>query len=143
MPAGPLPLGFAYFVGVKCIGYVAAAYVIRRTYKETQTGPVKIGVTRTAIGIGAGLVYGAVWMLLMFLLSNSASRTLYGYLYMAGLFPVRMGEWLWLIHLFFDRSLKNKSKAVRISIGGTVWSCCLDAIGIASAFVIPGGFWVC
>jgi hypothetical protein len=50
---------------------------------------------------------------------------------------------VWLLHLFFDRRLKNRPKAIKAALGGTVWSYCLDAAGIAAAMVIPGGIWVC
>ena len=138
MPAGPSPLGFAYFVGVKCVGYIAAAYVIRKFYPDTESGPVKIGLARTAIGVGVGLAYGGLWILLA---HNLAGQNDLGYL--IGLLPVRLGEWLLLLHLFFDRGLKERPKALKAALGGSIWSFCLDAIGIAAAFVIPGGFWVC
>ncbi len=141
MPMGPAPLGFAYFVGVKFVGYTSAALVIRKVYPEFKGRILRVGLTRTAIGIGAGAAYGALW----FFLSKSAFRTAdpNPWLYFGGLLPVRIAEWMWLVHLFFDRGLFDPQKAFRVGVGGTVWSYCLDAIGIAAAFVIPGGIWVC
>ena len=142
MPMGPAPLGFAYFVSVKFVGYTAAAYALRRVYPDSKVAVAKVGAARTVIGVGAGLAYGAFWIYLL-------SRVIHGngnsseYLYFLGLFPVRMAEWLWLLHLFFDRGLRNRPRACRAAVGGTIWSYCLDAAGIAAALVIPGGIWVC
>jgi hypothetical protein len=140
MPGGPSPLGFAYFVGVKLVGYTVAAVVLKRSYANSTAGTLKVGAIRTAIGVGAGLAYGGLW----FLLADRASGGDYqDVAYIVGLIPIRIAEWSWLIHLFFDARLRQKNKAIRAVVGGTIWSYCLDAIGIAAAFVIPGGFWVC
>jgi hypothetical protein len=50
---------------------------------------------------------------------------------------------MWPPHLFFDRGLVDPQKAFRVAVGGMLWSYRLVAIGIAAAFVIPGGFSVC
>ncbi len=140
MPMGPAPLGFAYFVGVKLVGYTAAAFVLRRIYPDSKVAVAKVGAARTAIGIGAGLAYGGLWIyLLAHVIHGNGSESLY----FLGLSPVRIAEWLWLLHLFFDRGLRNRPKVYKAAVGGTVWSYCLDAAGIAAALVIPGGIWVC
>jgi len=142
MAGGPAPLGFAYFVGVKLIGYTAAAVVLRRRYPESKTAIVKVGLARTGIGIAAGAAYGALWYMALKLLPPPTGSA-YLVLYMVGLFPVRIAEWMWLIYLFFDRTLRDRSMALESAVDGTFWSYGLDAIGIAAAFVTPGGFWVC
>ena len=141
MPMGPAPLGFAYFVGVKFVGYTAAACAIRRTYPEFKGSVLKVGAARTAIGIGAGAAYGALWFLIGSKAAKIADPNII--LYFVGLLPVRIAEWMWLVHLFFDRGLKDRAKAFKDAAAGTVWSYCLDAIGMAAALVIPGGIWVC
>ncbi|HVS75214.1 MAG TPA: hypothetical protein VHE23_07275 [Candidatus Acidoferrales bacterium] len=140
MPMGPAPLGLVYFVGVKFVGYTAAAYGIRKAYPESTSGVAKVGAARTAIGVGTGLAYGALWM---FLSSKVFHTQDSGVAFLLGLLPVRIAEWLLLLHLFFDRGLRNRLKSFKGAMAGTVWSYCLDAVGIAAAFVIPGGFWVC
>jgi hypothetical protein len=142
MPMGPGPLGFVYFMGIKFAGYAGAAAVLRKVYPASADGPLKVGGIRTLIGMGAGLAYGAVWMLL-FTKSQVASSDAAPFLYPGGLFPVRIAEWLFLIHLYFDRRLVNRDKSIGSAIGGTIWSYCLDAIGVGAAFVIPGGIWIC
>jgi hypothetical protein len=142
MPAGPSALGFAYFVGVKFAGYTAAAYALRRAYPESKSGLVKVGVVRTAIGIAAGVAYGGLWFLVTRHYQGSESGILM-YSYFAGLFPIRICEWLLLLHLYFDSRLRIRDKAVKAAVGGTIWSYCLDAIGVGAALVIPGGIWVC
>jgi hypothetical protein len=56
--------------------------------------------------------------------------------------PVRVAEWTFLIWLFFDRSLQ-RSRLWKYVLLGIVWSYLLDVIGVAAAWVLPGGFWVC
>jgi len=140
MPMGPAPLGFAYFVGIKFAGYTAAAYALKRAYSKPGAGIWKVGAARTAIGIGAGLVYGGLWFAA---LTKLVDYRYSEYVYFAGLFPVRILEWCLVLHLFFDRALTDRQKAFRVSAGATIWSYCLDAIGIGAALVIPGGIWVC
>ena len=140
MPMGPAPLGFAYFLGVKFAGYAAAAYVLRKAYPDFKGSIVRVGAARTAIGIGAGLAYGAIWWYGTSLLHSANPSMIF---YFIGLLPVRIVEWMWLMHLFFDRRLTDAQKAFRVSAGGTAWSYCLDAIGIGAALVVPGGIWVC
>ncbi len=137
---GPAPLGFAYFVGVKLVGYTAAAFALRRIYPDSKVAVAKVGAARTAIGLGAGLAYGGLWILL----SSKVFRTQDpSTAYLLGLLPVRIAEWLLLLHLFFDRNLKDRQKAIKSAVAGSIWSYCLDAIGIGAALVIPGGIWVC
>ena len=138
MPMGPAPLGFAYFVGVKFAGYTAAALVIRKFYPPIKSGAVRVGMARTAIGIGAGFLYGLLW----YSLDKSASGPDL-WVYFLGLLPLRIAEWMWLVYLFFDRSWIDAQRAFRVAAAGTGWSYCLDAIGIAAALVVPGGIWVC
>ena len=135
MPMGPAPLGFAYFVGVKFAGYTAAAWGLRKLYPDYKGGIVKVGAARTGIGMAAGLAYGALWL---FLGTKESTP-----LYLIALIPIRIAEWLLLLHLFFDERLKDRGRAIKGSVAGTAWSYCLDAIGIGAALVIPGGIWVC
>lgn len=65
------------------------------------------------------------------------------YAYLAGLLPVRLAEWLLLLHLFFDRNLKKRAKDIKSVLAGAAWSYCLDAVGVGAALVIPGGIWFC
>jgi hypothetical protein len=138
MPFGPSLLGFTYFVGIKAGGYCAAAGVLNRLYADTpgpaQQPALAVGLTRTAIGITAGVTYGALWIA-----ANIHSASLY----LAGLLPIRLAEWLALIWIFYDRPLVLRTQDAKAIAGGTVWSYVLDAIGIGAAFVLPGGMWVC
>lgn len=140
MPMGPAPFGFAYFVGIKFAGYTAAAYALGKIYPGSRTGVAKAGAVRTAIGVGAGLIYGGLWLAG---LGNHVNENYSQYIYLAGLFPIRILEWSLLLHLFFDRGLTDRKKVARVTLGATVWSYCLDAIGVGAAMVIPGGMWVC
>lgn len=143
MPMGPGPAGFGYFVAVKAAGYCAAAGVLAAKYPQGNTpkrGWLLPGLARTAVGVAAGMTYGLAWYWLSTRvnLSDWAAFAFY-----AGLFPIRLCEWLFLIWLFFDRPLVHRSLDGKAVIGGTFWSYALDAVGVVAAFVIPGGMWVC
>jgi hypothetical protein len=108
MPMGPAPLGFAYFVGVKFVGYTAAAAAIRKFYPQFKGRIVEVGLARTAIGIGAGAAYWALWFALAkyAFQENNPSE----WFYFIGLLPVRIAEWTWLVHLFFGSRIGRSSE---------------------------------
>jgi hypothetical protein len=141
---GPTPLAFVYFVGVKALGYTAAAPVIKRLYdpeKASAPSVLRVGLTRTAIGVGFGVAYGGAWFFL------ADKLHLYGSggtaLFFALLLPIRFVEWGILVKLFFDPALADRGRLWKVLIGGSIWSYCLDAIGVGASLVLPGGIWVC
>ena len=140
MPFGPSPFGFIYFAGIKAVGYCAAGGVLNRLYEDTEGPPQKlalaVGLTRTAIGVIAGVTYGALWI---WVKPQTASFVPY----FIGLLPIRLAEWLMVIWIFYDRPLVLRTLDAKAVAGGTIWSYVLDAIGIAATFVLPGGIWVC
>lgn len=138
MPMGPAPFGFAYFAGIKLAGYSASAAFLRKKYPTATAGVFRIGLTRTMIGIVAGVSYGAIWIYL--LKFDGPTETA---LYLALLVPIRLLEWTLLLRLFFDRAFVNRARDFGFASLGTLWSYALDAVGIGAALVIPGGFWVC
>jgi hypothetical protein len=140
MPMGPGPIGFIAFVGIKFIGYTAAAKVLQRSYAAPQVSILKVGSARTAIGIAAGLAYGCIWMF--------GPRNVFGagplmLWYFLGLVPVRMGEWSLILRAFFDKKDPDWKRLLTFAGLGSLWSYALDAIGMGAALVIPGGIWVC
>jgi hypothetical protein len=141
MAAGPSPLAFAYFVGVKAAGYSAAAMALRKLYgvSSTQPSPLRVGLVRAAIGTLVGVSYGAVWLWL----GTEVGSSIRAALFYAFLVPIRFLEWGCLLKLFFDRPLVRRGLLWKVAIGGTAWSFCLDVVGVAAAWVLPGGFWVC
>lgn len=145
MPGAPTAAGFAYFAGVKAVGYTGAAIVLKRGYQALE--PVKanvinIGLSRTGIGLAAGLIYGSLWIVVGngMRLQESEGLAIYYYLL---LLPVRLAEWTFLIWLFFDKTLHDRIRMWKYITFGTICSYVLDAIGVGAAFVLPGGFWVC
>jgi hypothetical protein len=142
MPMGPAPLGFVYFAGVKFMGYSAAALVLRRAYK-TSTNPLKAGLARTGIGLVAGYIYGGASVLISRHFASKWPGLIAGITFFVMLIPVRFVEWSLLIHFFFDRGRIQRERALNFAALGTLWSFALDAVGIAAAFVVPGGFWIC
>jgi hypothetical protein len=142
MPAGPGPIGFAAFAGVKFAGYVLASSALRAAYKSSQN-VWKVGAARTAIGIGFGAAFGGIWILLSTRLENRWPDWLAGTAFFGLLLPIRFVEWSLLIHWFFDRGLGQRTRDLKYSMLGILWSFVLDAAGIVFAFVVPGGFWIC
>jgi hypothetical protein len=145
MAGAPTPAGFAYFAGVKAVGYTAASIVLKRGYQALA--PVKssvftVGLTRTGIGLAAGLLYGGLWIFAGNQLRLQESEKLFVYYYLF-LLPVRLVEWTFLIWLFFDRVLQDRGRLWKYVAFGTICSYVLDAIGVGAALVLPGGFWVC
>src|SRR6267143_1978316 len=58
MPAGPMPLGLAYFAAVKFAGYTAAGVWLNRRYGQSARTPFAFGMARTALGVAAGFAFG-------------------------------------------------------------------------------------
>lgn len=152
MAMGPGLGGFIYFAGVKFLGYSAFAHLLRKRFDDTDKTPwrtLKIGGTRTLIGIGVGVCYGLVIGLAGQALSEvKQAKWLQaewlGYvLFFGGLLPVRLAEWYWLLRIAFKEKVRRHPETPRGLALGTLVSYGLDAIGIAAAFVLPGGMWVC
>lgn len=147
MPMGGSALGFAYFAGVKAIGYTAAAPVLKKAYgigDSSRPRVISLGLTRTAIGVVAGLLYGGMWLFFGEVPADQPPHAFFLPLVFFGLLlPIRLAEWSLLISIFLDRKLKNRSLWWKVSLVGSGWSYCLDVIGVIAAFVIPGGVWIC
>lgn len=142
MPAGPGPIGFAAFTGVKLLGYSVAASVLTNFFQSTRNAWL-IGLARTGIGLVAGTLFGGIWILLGTLFQSRWPDWAAALLFFGLLIPIRLAEWSLLIHFFFDRGLVQRARDLKLAGVGSVWSFVLDGVGIVSAFVIPGGFWVC
>jgi len=138
MPMGPGPIAFVAFVGVKFVGYTAAAKLLQRTYEAPQVKVLKVGSARTALGIAVGLAYGSIWT---FATPHSGDSTWLWYF--LGWVPVRMGEWSLILWAFFEKKDPDWTRLLIFAGLGSLWSYVLDAIGVGTALVIPGGMWVC
>jgi hypothetical protein len=147
MPMGPGLGGFAYFAGAKFPGYSAFAHLLRKRFDDTDKTPwrtLKLGGTLTLIGIGAGVCYGLVIGLAGQAMSEVKQAQWLGYvLFFGGLLPVRLAEWYWLLRIAFKERVRRHPETPRSLALGTLVSYGLDAIGVAAAFVLPGGMWVC
>jgi hypothetical protein len=54
-----------------------------------------------------------------------------------------MGEWSLILWAFFDKKDPDWTRLFIFAGLGSLWSYALDAIGVGTALVIPGGMWVC
>ena len=142
MPAGPGPLGFAAFTGVKLLGYSVAGSVLSNVF-QSQRNAWLVGHARTGIGLVAGILFGGTWFPLATRFGNRWPAWVAASLFFGLLIPIRLAEWSLLIHFFFDRGLIQRARDLKFAAAGSAWSFVLDAVGIVSAFFIPGGFWVC
>ena len=142
MPAGPGPIGFAAFAGVKFLGYSVAASVLTSVFQSSRNAWL-VGLARTGIGLLAGTLFGGTWILLSMRFGNRWPAWLAVSVFFGLLIPIRLVEWSLLIHLFFDRGLVRRARDLKFAALGSLWSFALDGVGVMSAFVIPGGFWVC
>lgn len=142
MPAGPGPIGFAAFTGVKFLGYSVAASVLANVFQSPRSAWL-VGLARTGIGLLAGTLFGGIWILLGTLFHSRWPDWAAVLLFFGLLIPIRLAEWSLLIHFFFDRGLVERARDLKLAGAGSAWSFVLDGVGIVSAFVIPGGFWVC
>jgi hypothetical protein len=95
--------------------------------------------------MAAGLAYGALWLWVLekALVPGVSEITVLSIYYFALLLPLRVAEWGFTIWLFFDRGFLDKGKLIKWIGLGILCSYILDAIGLVSAFVAPGGFWIC
>jgi len=134
MPFGGEPVGFGAFVLVKFAGYTAAGHLLRKAY-DSPANAWKVGAVRTAIGVAAGSAYFAAWLHLKIDVSPAV--------WFLGLCPIRVLEWGLLLRIFFEPRLLRTARSWEYTVYGIVWSFMLDAIGVAAAFVVPGGVWVC
>lgn len=142
MPAGPGPIGFVAFTGVKFVGYVAASLALQNAFKSSRNVWIA-GLARTGIGLVAGVTFGGVWILLSSRFENRWPDWVAYSVFFGLLIPIRLAEWSLLIHLFFDKGLVQRARDLKYAAFGSLWSFVLDAVGIFAAFVVPGGFWIC
>src|SRR5262245_12271449 len=134
MPIGPSITGAVAFTTVKLIGYSLVGRQLKKGYKVDSPHPIVFGIARTCLGltVGIGLLY-----LLEGTVRNSDG------LFFAILFPVRFVEWFIVIFLFFERKNFSLQRISGNSAMGIIYSFGLDIPAILSAFVVPGGMWVC
>jgi len=169
MPAGPGPMGFVYFLSAKFVGYTAFCHwvvtpqLVKSGFLQEKIdarGPlqlasslpepaagevtvpssVKAGVVRTLIGLVVGVIVGlGFWTIPFFSKHDTAD----GILFFSLLVPVRVGEWSLLYAWIYRMRPFSEARGWRLITFGLFVSFALDAIGIFSSIVLPGGMWVC
>jgi hypothetical protein len=165
-------MGFVYFLGAKFLGYsvfcrwVVTPRVLAITDAEVRDSAVpvsilaeagedkaglntsspailpsavKAGVVRTMIGAAVGAVVGlGFWSVPPLRNFDFATP-----LFFAILVPVRVAEWALLYRWIYRMRPFADPGAMKLIALGILASFALDAIGMASAIILPGGMWVC
>lgn len=133
LPAGgPTVVGYLVFVLVKLVGYSLAALFYRRRWGESRWPTWMLGPARTLVGVVAG------WLVVLAIASLARESLA---LFLVVLLPVRVGEWWAVLRAFFP-TFRGRRAWVDVTLGIAL-SYVLDAVAIAAAFAVPGGFWVC
>ena len=173
MPAGPAAIGFAYFLAAKLGGYTAFCHwvvaprvaALTGTEMRNPAGPVSIlaiapedatilntsspatipssvkaGVIRTLIGVAVGSIVGLGFWSIPYFSNHGSTGTV---LFFTFLVPVRVGEWTLLYRWIYRMHPFADSEGMQLITFGILASFVLDAIGIVSAWILPGGIWVC
>src|SRR5215469_1894201 len=114
MPAGPEPMGFAYFAAAKFLGYSAyCGFALQRKEEslapdKRQISPWIAGAIRTVIGLAVGAVVGlGFWKIPFFDRHDTLAESLFFVL----LIPVRVGEWWVLMRIFYKELLQHRKLA--------------------------------
>lgn len=134
MPIGPSITGAIAFTSVKLIGYSFVGRQLKKGYQVDSPHPLVFGIVRTCLGLAVGIS-------LLYFLEGIAGNS--DGLFFAILFPVRFLEWFLVIYLFFERKNFSLQRISGNSSMGIIYSFALDIPAILSAFVVPGGMWVC
>jgi hypothetical protein len=144
MAIGPAPLGLAYFAGLKFAGYTAYSPLLNNRISRSSCqlpSAWKSGLVRTGIGVAVGTVLGlAFWKVLP---SGGWFEKHADTLFWCGLVPVRVREWYFFLWLLYRQCHLRLSQTAFAVTGGIVASFLLDAIGISTMLIVPGGAWVC
>jgi hypothetical protein len=136
MPFGPKPLGVAYFAGVKFVGYSIFGNHLRKRFAVKRPQAITFGAARTLLGFAVGIGFVALLKTVGVLRDE--------WMFYVLLLPVRFGEWLFAIWLFFRHRTDLQSAMVRKeALLGSVCSYALDIPAAVSAFLLPGGVWIC
>ena len=144
MPAGPGALGFAYFAAIKFAGYSAYGYAINRTKSVgsstlTKPHPSWVGCVRTCIGVAVGTIVGfGYWTFTKNFVPWDGAVGFF-----ALLVPIRVLEWYLLLTLLYKKFGLTTSQTTTLIAGGILASFALDVAGVAAAFILPGGAWIC
>ncbi len=133
MPAGienPIFGGIA-FAAIKLGGYCLVAQMLNKRYDKQHSNWFGVGAARTLIGFAFGYPY-----------FNWATSAFNFPVFMAGLVPIRIVEWLLLVILFYDRRLQDRRRACVSALQGTFWSFMFD-LPATVGWIAVAGFWVC
>ncbi len=114
---------YVVFTAVKAAGYTVVASRLGKKY-DKNLHPAFVGVTRAVLGLGGGALCEALF--------NPGSVLSFALL----LIPIRLLEWWLVLLVFYDRSLRNWKRHLRISAVCTACSFVLDVPALALAIFV-------
>jgi hypothetical protein len=131
------------FLFVKLVGYAGACAVLRRAFPDTAVGAWKAGAVRVGLGVAFGLMYVALWNLILSVIHPTEEHGWIPALFHLGLFATRVGAWWALFALSFPDAMRERKRAWVCSLVGALWSHALDlpawiALGLTAGWLI---FW--
>jgi hypothetical protein len=129
-------LGYLTFVGVKFAGYSIAGRMLSVHYNALERKSLVVGLTRTVIGMAAGVAYVVSWAVIGRMIEGVDAS------FLIGLLPVRIAEWWLLLWIFYRKSIRGSVKDWGIVGAATVWSYILD-IPAVLGFLATAGVWIC
>lgn len=136
MPAGlefDSAQSYAAFALVKFVGYSLSALFFNARYPDAKANPLLFGVTRTLLGMLLGAAAG---------LAGLVALELTTIVFLFGLVPFRIFEWLSTLWLFYRRDARFNGTVWQNTALGILWSFVLDIPAIFG-FLVTRGFWIC
>lgn len=129
MPMLPGPLAVITYAAVKVLGYAAFARGLN-TVSGKSVPLFKFGISKTAIGLAAGLAY------LFLVIPNVGIDTRTSSDVLLYAIPVRLLAWSIALWIFYDLQSRPIILAAAV-LAGTAWSYALDGI-MALLYRLPG-----
>jgi len=129
-------IGTLAYALIKIVGYSGFAYYLNQLYSK-QNNLWKVGLARAALGVVLGLAHNAIF--LNFFEVTMGRAPLGGedtHLYFIGLIILRIFEWGLIVHWFYDSRLKNKPRATKAIVLGSIWSFVLDIPVLMGLFAV-------
>ncbi|HZV02601.1 MAG TPA: hypothetical protein VFF73_38195 [Planctomycetota bacterium] len=140
-PMFVLVFSLAAYLGVKLVGYAAACSFLRRAFPDNNAGAWKAGAVRAGLGVAGGLMYVALWNLILSIIPHQMAGAWLVVVWHLGLFATRTASWWALFALHFPGALRERKRAWVCSLVGALWSHALDLPAWVAFWGSVGWLW--